>query len=185
MDITLASGSPTLLRITWEPYDPKTEAAIHERLQTVPGINGAGRHWYCPAIQMERLMVLFPRASFQYAAYCAADKAARDFFESLRSTGVKLVIDGDKVKATGDNVSPLVAQLVDDRSPALLSFVQLEMDRAAHKQQAPVPATAMDEKLDLLGKGILNAQKRAEIESQYRYGGRKGKKKSQQGSLGL
>ena len=88
MQVELASGVPPQLRITWPAYDPPTEAAILERLKTVPGAEGAGRRWYVPAIQMERLMILFPKASYQYAALCAADKAARDFFDSLIGTGI-------------------------------------------------------------------------------------------------
>lgn len=193
MNITLASGSPTLLRITWdENYSPDIEAEIVKRLQTIPGINGAGRRWYCPAIQMERIMILFKRASYQYAAYAAADKAARDFFDSLIGTGVKLVIDGDKVKAIGDNVSPLLAQLVDDRSPALMSLVQLEVDREARhaslessQNHTEGQGDDLDPKLELLAKGIANAQKRAEIEAQFRYGKRRSSKKPTQGNLGL
>lgn len=186
MDIVLASGSPQLVRITWEPYDPKIETAIVERLKTVPGTEGTGRRWYAPAIQMDRLMVLFPMASYQYAALCAADKAARNFYDSLIGTGVRLVIDGDKVKATTGNVSPLLAQLVDERSPALKSFVELELQRASLKPQplGPLqePLTAEDAKLEPLAKGIVNAAKKS-TEEQFKYGKRRGKSKPVQGRL--
>lgn len=183
MEITLASGQPSQIRISWDAYDPKTEAEIANRLKTVPNIDGAGRRFYAPAIQCERLMTLFPMAQFQYAALCAADKAARDFFDSLIGTGVKLVIDGDKVRAVGDNVSPLVEQLVADRSLALMSLVELERDRAALKSPPTSPQVSGDPGLELIAKGIQNAQKRAEVEAQFRYGKRRGSNKPTQGEL--
>lgn len=193
MEITLASGSPQLLRVTWDPYpDPAIESGILDRLRTIPHIEGAGRRWYAPAIQMERLMVLFPKASYQYAAYCAADKAARNFYESMVHGGVEFVIEDGKVKAISDNISPLVAQLIEERALALKSFVELELDRVSRKAslESSVDGTlgqcdAKYEKIDLIARGILNAQKKAEIETQFRYGKRKGKSKPVQGSLGL
>jgi hypothetical protein len=191
MNITLASGHPPQVRIQWEPYDKSTEAVILERLKTVPNIEGAGRRWYAPAIQLERLMVLFPKAEFQYAAMCAADKAARDFFDSLIGTGVKLVLDNGTVHAVGDNVSPLIDQLVADRSPALVSLVELDVQRQALKPQVqpvePVvgPLTRDESLVESMGKGILNAQKRDEELKRYQYGGRRRKAQPKQGGLGL
>lgn len=192
MNIELASASQNLLKITWALYSADIEAEIVRRLETVPGIEGRPRRYYAPVIQCERLMQLFSHASFAYEAMCAADKAARDFFDSLIGTGVKLVIDGDKVKAIGDNVSPLLAQLVDDRSPALMSLVQLEVDREARhaslessQNHTEGQGDDLDPKLELLAKGIANAQKRAEIEAQFRYGKRRSSKKPTQGNLGL
>lgn len=175
------------LKITWPLYAPEMEAEILKRLATVPNAEGKGRRYYAPAIQCERLMCLFPKASFAYEALQAADRIARNFYDSLNHTGVKLVIDGDKVRAIGDNVSPLIAQLVDDRSPALMSFVLLEMDRwqlqspvASQERQGAAPG---DAGLELIAKGIQNAQRRDEEMKRYQYGGRRGKAKPQQGEL--
>lgn len=169
MNIELAD--PNLLKITWPLYSPDLEAEILKRLATVPNAEGKGRRYYAPAIQCERLMVLFPKASFAYEALQAADRIARNFYDSLNHTGVQLVIDGDKVRAIGDNVSPLIEQLVDDRSPALMSFVLLEMDR---RRLPPVRLEQRPEDagMELIGKGIVNAQRKAQEASQFRYGKR-------------
>jgi hypothetical protein len=129
-------------------------------------------------------MVLFPRASFQYAALCAADIAARAFFDSLVAAGVKLVIDGDNVRAVGENVSPLVEQLVNDRSPALMSFVLLEMERRRVEPRAVEPKAMEDPRLEPLAKGIQNAKAKAE-ENQFKYGRRRRKSQPVQKGLGL
>jgi hypothetical protein len=189
MNIELADASQTLLKISWNPYDAALEVEIVNRLNTIPGATGYGRCWYAPVIQCERCMQLFGRASFAYEALQAADKAARNFYDSLIGTGVELAIDSDKVKATTGNVSPLLAQLVDERSPALVSFVELELQRASLKPQplGPLqgPMTAEDAKLEPLVKGIVNAQKRAEKLKQFQYGKRRGKSKPQQGAFEL
>lgn len=187
MNIELVDGN--LLKITWALYSPEIDAEIIRRLQSVPGVEISARRCYAPVIQCERLMQLFSRASFAYEALCAADKAARDFFDSLVGTGVKLVIDGDAVRAVGDNVSPLIAQLVNDRSPALMSFVLLEMER---RQRAPQtieplqgPQTAEDAKWGVWHRGVQNAAKKVEREAQTQYGKRRRNRKPEQKGLGL
>lgn len=180
MKIELATRSTDTLKITWPAYPADMEAEIIRRLNTVPGIEGESPRYTAPAIQCERLMQLFPKASFDYSALQAADRIARNFFDSLNNTGVKLVIDGDRVRAIGDNVSPLIEQLVNDRSPALMSFVLLEMDRR-QLVAAQRPMGVEDARLEVLGKGIVNAKRKAE--QQFNYGKRRGKAKPEQGEL--
>jgi hypothetical protein len=169
MKIELATRSTDTLKITWPAYPADMEAEIVRRLNTVPGIEGKSPRYTAPAIQCERLMQLFPKASFDYSALQAADRIARAFLDSLNSTGVHLVIDGDKVRAIGDNVSPLIEQLVNDRSPALMSFVLLEMDRRQLVAQERQGVASGDAGLELIAKGIQNAQRREKEASQFRY----------------
>lgn len=119
MNITFCT--PTLLKISWPLYDDATHQEIVRRLSTVPGMEaGRGRNCYAPMIQLQRIMLLFPKASFDYRAMQEADNLARRFFDSMTSMGVCFDWDEfDDPMAVGDNVSPVLQQLVHDRRHAL------------------------------------------------------------------
>lgn len=134
----------TTVKISWSQYDPATESEIARRLQTVPGIVGQGRRFYAPLVQVARLIELFSRASFDYRAIQEADNLAWRFYESLTRMGIKLELDESGYPvAVGENVSPLVAQLVAERSHALKPFVQgaMYVDKIKTLLSAPPPVS--------------------------------------------
>ena len=139
MNIELSDAKT--VRITWPAYDATTEAEIIRRLGTVPGAEGMGRRWYAPAIQVARLMELFPKASYGYAALKVSDGLARAFFASLVYLGIELQIDASgAICAVGEGVSPLIQQLVDERAHALRPLVLADQARPTPaKAQRPQP----------------------------------------------
>ena len=134
-------SSPTHLRLSWPVYSSEIESEIKRRLNTVPGIEaGHGRVAWCPVIQLARLLDLFPKGSFDYRAIQEADKIAQRFYQSLVSMGVQFGFDefGDPM-AVGDNVSPLLQQLIHDRRHALKPFVEEAMKHPVPMLQGPLP----------------------------------------------
>lgn len=74
MNITL-SRTPGWLKITFfGPCAPQVEAEIIRRLATV-GALGSGRRWFAPLARLQTLVDLFPKASYEYEAFCAFDAA--------------------------------------------------------------------------------------------------------------
>lgn len=129
-------SNPTTLRIEFPAYDATTTTELMRRLNTVPGIEGRGRRYYAPMIQLARLMELFWRASFDYRAMAAADLVARIFYTSSVRMGIEFAIDASgAVCALGENVSPVVEQLVADRSHALKPLL---IEAQALPKQEPV-----------------------------------------------
>lgn len=184
MNIELAT--PTHVKITWSYYDAPTEAEIVRRLNTVTGIEGHGRRYYAPTIQVYRLMALFPKASFQYEALTAADGLAQAFWAMLVRFGLELIFDeSGAVCAVGDGVSPLIQQLVDERAHALRQFVGDKSLKAA-TPVAPLhgPQSAEDGKWETWLNGVHNAAKKVEDEK-VKYPKRRRKAKAKQGGLGL
>lgn len=181
MNIELAT--PTQLKITWPVYgDSSIEAEIVKRLATVPGIEGRGRRWYAPAIQLARLMELFPKASFDYAALVAAGRLGLVFYESLVCLHLNVIFDeSGAIVGLGENVSPLIQQLIDERAHAIKPFV-LEAAQRPRRQQAakdPLhgPLTAEDAGWDRVMTGARNAAKREEERQQFKFQKRRRKKK--------
>lgn len=131
MQITLSS--PTHLRIVWPLLDDQIEAEVKRRLATVPGIEaGRGREAWAPVIQLQRIMELYPKASFDYAAIQRADGLAATYYAMLVRLGIMLGFDEqDDVCGVGENVSPLVQELIRDRSHALRPFVEEAMKHPA------------------------------------------------------
>lgn len=118
-------SSPTLLKISWPLYDSQIESEIKRRLATVPGIEaGRGREAWAPVIQLQRLIELYPKASYDYMAISMAEAVALRFWTSLRIMGVQFGFDeSGNVCGISDNVSPLLQQLIHERSHALKPFV--------------------------------------------------------------
>lgn len=145
MNITLSS--PTHLRITWPVYDSAIDHEIRRRLSTVPGIEaGRGRVAWAPVIQLQRLMEMFPKASYEYAAIAKADHAARCFWDAMVRMGVIFKIDPmGAVYVDSESNSPVVEQLVADRSHALRPFVLESVtkvhggnDKSSQQRELPV-----------------------------------------------
>ena len=126
----IALSSPTTLRITWPLYPAQTEAELQRRLATVPGLQrGRGRMAYAPIIQLQRLMTLYPLASYQYEAIAAADDLAKSCYQQLAKSGITLRLnDAGDVEVTGDT-STEIQQYVTDRSHALRPFVKEQMEQ--------------------------------------------------------
>lgn len=168
MKITFST--PTLLKVEWPLYDDATHQEIVRRLSTVPGIEaGRGRSCYAPMIQLQRIMLLFPKASFDYRAMQESDTLARRFFDSMVTLGIGFDFDEfDDPMAVGDNVSPLIRQLVHDRRHALkpLLIEAMANPKPVRLKAEPVtsPPITEDEKLGPLFRGIQNAAKKAEVE---------------------
>jgi hypothetical protein len=165
MNIELASAST--IKITWPYYDSAIEAEIVQRLNTVPGIEGRPRRYYAPVIQLPRLMNLFPKASFDYAAMVAADNAAQAFYNMLVRFDLHLEIGPENgLILVGDSASPAIQQLVDERAPALRPLVLDALNNPKPsiwpaQREASSPLTE-DERLGPLFRGIQNAAKKAE-----------------------
>jgi hypothetical protein len=162
-------SDPATVSIKWPAYDATVEAQIVERLKTVPDIEGVGRRWYAPAIQTFRLMGLFPKASYDYAALTAAHIMAATFFDSMVQMGIEMVFDESGAICTiGEGVSPLIENLVADREHALIPFVAFGNPRRKMSQGAwQGPLSAEDARLEPLVKGIQNARKAASEEIKY------------------
>lgn len=131
-------SSPTLLKISWPLYDSAIDSEIRQRLATVPGVEvGRGRCCWAPAIQLWRLAELFPKASFDYAAMQAADRTGQTFYNSMVSMGVIFRIDPMLgVCVASEGCSPVIEQLVAERSHALKPFVEEAM-----KHSVPIVVT--------------------------------------------
>jgi hypothetical protein len=186
MNITLTN--PTTARITWPSYDFATEAEIARRLKTVPGMTGTGQRWYVSVIQVARLMELFPRASFDYAAIRASDGLARTFCQSMALMGVELSIDDSgAVCAAGENVTPVLCNLVAERAHALKPLVAAGLGKPKPRRQAigPMhgPLTTEDARLEPWMDGVRNAAKKDAVDA-VKYPKRRRYKKSKQKELG-
>lgn len=112
-------------------------------------------------------MELFGSASYDYSAMQAADRIARYFYESMIFMGIGLSLnDAGNVEAFG-NTSPLIEQLVSDRSHALRRLV-IEGAKNPSPQRQPYQPTPEDEaELGPLFRGIQNAKKKEEAKVQY------------------
>lgn len=184
MNIELATT--THVKITWSYYDAPTEAEIIKRLGTVPGSEGHGRRYYTPTIQVYRLMELFPKASFQYEALAAADVLAQTFHEQLVHFDLELISDeSGAVCAVGAGVSPLIQQLVTERSHALRQFVGDKRHKAAVMVE-PLhgPQSVEDGKWETWLNGVHNAAKKEALDA-VKYPKRRRKGKVKQGELGV
>lgn len=182
MQIILAT--PTIVRITWPVYDAVTEAEIVRRIKTVPGIEGMGRRYYCHVIQTARLMELFPKASFDYAALVAGDKAGHAFYAMCVYFGLELIIDESRgVFGVSENVSPIIQQAIEERSHAIKDLV---IEALANPNPKPKPkgmndplhgpVTLEDAGWQRVMTGARNAAKKEE-EKQFKFQKRRRKKK--------
>lgn len=172
MNITLIDNQ---LKITWPRYPKPIHDEILARLKTVSGaeFDRAGKCWWIPIAQADRIVELFPKASFSVGALWVAMDAqegrAQYFHASLMQLGVTLrVEDTGQVVAFGDNVSPLIQTLIDERADALRPLV---MAYGAGKSRPRPPAqplqgplTSEDAGWQRVLVGIENAAKKEELD---------------------
>lgn len=179
-------ATPTHIKVTWPAYDAAIEAEIVNRLKGVPGIEGHGRRYYAPVVQVYRCMELFPKAAFQYEALSAADGLARTFWAMLVHFGLELIFnESGAVCAVGAGVSPLIQQLVDERAHALRQFVGDKRHKAAVMVE-PLhgPQSVEDGKWETWLNGVHNAAKKEALDA-VKYPKRRRKGKVKQGELGV
>lgn len=181
MNIQLTDGQ---LIITWERTSATVHGEILDRLKRIRGaeFNKAAGCWSLPVAQADRLFLAFPQASYDYDAICAAVEARRrhihNFASSLLAGGVRLEQRSDRVIATGENVSPLIQQLVDERAAELAEWLAEQQSAAAqpkrpHSRQQPAATPQAQREAELLVSSLrsaaANEQRRAAVR---RAGGR-------------
>lgn len=121
--VTVECGDGVLL-VSWRGL---TRAEHDRAVAALRAISGAAydaeeKLWRVPVRQADRLYEALPGASYSYDAICAvvdtADGRIDRFMRNLRALGVRFELRAGRVLALGDNVSPLVQQLVDERGAA-------------------------------------------------------------------
>lgn len=165
------------LRVAWHGL-PRAE---HDRLvETLRAITGAVydadlRAWKIPLRQADRLLAALPTASYSYDAISAAVEARRrhihNFASSLLAGGIRLEQRSDRVIATGENVSPLIQQLVDERAAELAEWLAEQQSAAAqpkrpHSRQQPAATPQAQREAELLVSSLRNAGARRAAGSQ-------------------
>lgn len=180
MDITTDG---TRLRLSFA-YDRR----IVERVRQIPGatFDDSDKCWYAPAAQLARCEALFPRAHYDYACWAAEAAAHRRWAEQhiamLTHSGATFsVTEDDVVLVAGDCVSPLVAEVIRDRSAWVLPYLPVASAKTGAQgasERATVEPTHFDR---VLAAGIANAvQAEAEKRS---YAQRPRRRGAVQGSL--
>lgn len=183
-------SNPTTVKITWVYNDAATEAEIVRRLHTVPGIEGRGRCFWANAVHTARLMELFGRASFDYAAIAAGDRLGHAFYAMLVRFDLDLVTGPENgLVAVGDGVSPLIQSLVDERAPALRIAMRYPRAAPKPKPEPPVPLpqgplTVDDANFEGWFKAAQTTAQRLDGDKT-QYGKRRWKGKMKQGELGI
>lgn len=146
MNIQLIDGQ---LIVTWMRTSKDIHDEIVNRLTCIRGaeFNKAAGCWSLPVAQADRLVLAFPKASYDYDAICAVVDAEQRriavFGQNLLDTGVKLVVVDGRVIAQGTGVSPLLQQLVDERSDDLRVWLQTQNDRYRAQDGLGMPVGAM------------------------------------------
>jgi hypothetical protein len=198
MNIQLIDGQ---LIVTWMRTSKAVHDEILERMKCIRGAEfnkAAGRCWSLPVEQADRLFLAFPKASYDYDAICAVVDAQKRriaiFGQNLLDTGVKLVVVDGRIIAQGEGVSPLLQQLVDERSEDLAIWLQSQnaRKRAQGRQGAFLDGIAVSSienastnvsspssedlrKAELLATSLRNAAKNQEREDSMRQQRRRGK----------
>lgn len=155
-------------------------AEINARLKLIDGAtwDKEARCWFVPLQQGDKLIETFPKASYSYEALCACWDAEKrrtaTFADNLARWGIQLVIDDSgAIVAVGDNVSPLLQDMVRERSEALRAWVGIELP-VVELDDSDVQQTATAEKVEvtkgdrLLWAGMQNAAKREAEQRQMR-----------------
>lgn len=200
MNIQLTDGQ---LIITWERTSATVHSEILDRLKRIKGaeFNKAAGCWSIPVEQADRLFLAFPKASYDYDAICAVvdaqERRIAIFGQNLLDTGVKLIVVDGRVIAQGTGVSPLLQQLVDERSDDLRVWLQTQDVRCRAQDGPGTLAGAMQvqsindriagdsglsgedlRQAGLLASAMRNAAKNQEQEDAMRQQRRRGKVKT-------
>lgn len=148
MNIQLTDGQ---LIITWERTSATVHGEILDRLKRIRGaeFNKAAGCWSLPVTQADRLFLAFPKASYDYDAICAVvdaqERRIAIFGQNLLDMGVKLTVANGRLIAQGDNVSPLLQSLIEERGADLAAWLQAQnaRNRAQGRQNAQVDGIAV------------------------------------------
>lgn len=139
------------LIITWERTSATVHDEILDRIKRIRGaeFNKAQGCWSLPVAQADRLFLAFPKASYDYDAICAVvdaqERRIAIFGKNLLDMGVKLTVTNGRLIAQGDNVSPLLQSLIDERGADLAAWLQAQNARKAarRRQNAQVDGIAV------------------------------------------
>lgn len=163
MSVVVADGA---LRISWEQEPRWRHDDYCAALREISGVRYDPniRSWLCPLRNADRILEAFPHASYDYDAICAAVDAASGrvdrFMRNLRALGVRFEERAGHVLAFGDNVSPLVRELVAERNAAARAWLA-ENPEVASASGAPAtpPACSAEEwrQAELLAASLHNA----------------------------
>lgn len=165
MEVTL-SGS--LLKLTFA-YDKATV----ERVKTISGAtwDKDAKAWFVPIAALPTLEDLFGHtASFDYAAFVAYDEARRraagQLHKLLRNSGATFSVDANvRVHVAGECVSPLVQEVVAERSQWIAPFVDVASAKKEPRREWELTdVTRADE---LLAKSIAGAVAAEERKKQH------------------
>lgn len=165
-----------LLTVHWFGVSRAQHDDYVNRLKSITGatFDKTNRRWTVPARQADRLYAAFPEAAYDYDAICAVVAAERRhtqiFAENLIALGVKLEVDAGQIVAVGDGVSPLLQRLVNERSVALLEWLQSQPETppssSPHKPAPPEHASPDElHRAGLLAAGMRNAARARERKS--------------------
>lgn len=165
----ITQSSPTQLCVTWPRYPRATHQEIVRRLKLINGATFDKDHacWFVPAWQGDKLMDNFPRASYSvdavWACTDAHSKRTATFYDALVALGARFVFDAHgAICAVGEGVSPLLQELVDARSDALRPLVLRDQGKVRKAATPARDTDDTDERLAVIGRGIQNAQAKAE-----------------------
>jgi len=129
MDIRLIDGQCV---VTWERTSKEIHAEILDRLKCISGasFDKSASCWRVPSTQADRLFAAFPKASYCYDAICAVvdaqERRIAIFGQNLLDMGVKLTVTNGRLIAQGDNVSPLLQSLIEERGAELAAWLQAQ-----------------------------------------------------------
>lgn len=176
MSVVVADGA---LRISWEQEPRWRHDDYCAALREISGVRYDPniRSWLCPLRNADRILEAFPHASYDYDAICAAVDARRrhihNFASSLLAGGIRLEQRIDGVIAVGENVSPLIQQLVDEREAELAEWLAEQQSAAAqpkrpHSRQQPAATPQAQREAELLVSSLRNAARRAERQASFR-----------------
>ncbi len=169
MEITVTMAGPSKMRLAFA-YNPIVVAFV----KALPGASFDGKPantWTVPLARWEALEAKFGAYLWPaYEVHEALDDRPRVFAQNLIDLGITLYLDGDRVIAGGDGVSPLLQAEVNARAEAIAWLIRsgklVERTFGAPLKPWPAPAHEVDEytrRMDaILVKGIRNAVKAEE-----------------------
>lgn len=171
------------LAVSWQRVPPHVHADLVESMKYITGasFDARAKCWRVPLRQADRVYAALPDFSYSYDAICAAVDARRrhihNFASSLLAGGIRLEQRIDGVIAVGDNVSPLIQQLVDERAAELAEWLAEQQSAAAqpkrpHSRQQPAATPQAQREAELLVSSLRNAAAREQRRAAFRRPGK-------------
>lgn len=120
--ITVTTEGASRLRLAF-PYNPVLVAHI----KSVPGsqFDKETKTWTAPLKVWDFLIEKFPEyIEADYDVWTLVDDRPRRFAQGLIYMGVRLYLDGERVIADGEGVSPLLQEEVDKRAAAIADLIR-------------------------------------------------------------